>query len=152
MTTEASVSSLKRMNIFMAFSSWTYLWFSFKILSMHMRFREMEDSWHLFYCCNCKFAKFSALHFLKSVSMSLAPFDLVHSHVWGASPAPRKVGLSIMSLLLLIVVVFVEFILWSRENINISLEQPVPIFCLLMLLVSFWEKMFSLSLILLVRF
>src|SRR5581483_7356680 len=37
-------------------------------------------------------AKFSALPFNKSVSCSFAPFDLVHSDVWGPSPVSSKGG------------------------------------------------------------
>ncbi|GKD14499.1 retrovirus-related pol polyprotein from transposon TNT 1-94 [Tanacetum coccineum] len=36
-------------------------------------------------CSSCKLAKFSALSFSNSVSSSKAPFDLVHSDVWGPS-------------------------------------------------------------------
>ena len=43
-------------------------------------------------CCGCKLAKFSALPFNKSTSVSLAPFDLVHSDVWGPSPMTTKGG------------------------------------------------------------
>ncbi|CAJ2636330.1 unnamed protein product [Trifolium pratense] len=43
-------------------------------------------------CCGCKLAKFSALPFNKSVSVSKAPFDLVHSDVWGPSPILTKGG------------------------------------------------------------
>ncbi|GKC73533.1 Toll/interleukin-1 receptor domain-containing protein, partial [Tanacetum coccineum] len=34
----------------------------------------------------CKLAKFSILPFSNSISSSTAPFDLVHSYVWGPSP------------------------------------------------------------------
>jgi Pol polyprotein/gag-pre-integrase-like protein len=43
-------------------------------------------------CSGCKLAKFSALPFQNSVSSSFAPFDLVHSDVWGPSPVPTKGG------------------------------------------------------------
>ena len=43
-------------------------------------------------CCGCKLAKFSALPFYKSVFVSLAPFDLIHSDVWGPSPILTKGG------------------------------------------------------------
>ncbi|CAJ2651271.1 unnamed protein product [Trifolium pratense] len=43
-------------------------------------------------CCGCKLAKFSALPFNKSTSVSNAPFDLVHSDVWGPSSVLTKGG------------------------------------------------------------
>ncbi|KAJ9548438.1 hypothetical protein OSB04_020981 [Centaurea solstitialis] len=43
-------------------------------------------------CSACKLAKFSALPFNKSMSCSSAPFDLVHSDVWGPSPVSSKGG------------------------------------------------------------
>lgn len=43
-------------------------------------------------CCGCKLAKFSTLPFSKSVSISYAPFDLVHSDVWGPSLLLTKGG------------------------------------------------------------
>ncbi|KAJ9553465.1 hypothetical protein OSB04_017510 [Centaurea solstitialis] len=43
-------------------------------------------------CSGCKLAKFSALAFNKSMSCSFAPFDLVHSDVWGPSPVSSKGG------------------------------------------------------------
>ncbi|GJR10326.1 retrovirus-related pol polyprotein from transposon TNT 1-94 [Tanacetum coccineum] len=41
-------------------------------------------------CSGCKLAKFSALPFSNSVSSFNAPFDLVHSDVWGPSPVSIK--------------------------------------------------------------
>ena len=43
-------------------------------------------------CSGCKLAKFAALPFHKSVTYSLAPFDIVHSDVWGPAPMPTKGG------------------------------------------------------------
>ncbi|KAL2526980.1 gag pre-integrs domain-containing protein [Abeliophyllum distichum] len=43
-------------------------------------------------CSGCKLAKFSALPFNRSVSVSSSPFDLIHSDVWGPSPVPTKGG------------------------------------------------------------
>ncbi|KAJ0433138.1 putative RNA-directed DNA polymerase [Helianthus annuus] len=43
-------------------------------------------------CSGCKLAKFSALPFKKSISCSAAPFDIVHSDVWGPSPVSTKGG------------------------------------------------------------
>ncbi|GKE45884.1 gag-pol polyprotein, partial [Tanacetum coccineum] len=41
-------------------------------------------------CSGCKLSKFSALPFSNSVYSSNAPFDLVHSDVWGPSPVSTK--------------------------------------------------------------
>jgi len=46
----------------------------------------------IFDCCGCKLTKFSALPFTKSFSVSNAPFDLVHSDVWGPSSVLTKGG------------------------------------------------------------
>ena len=47
---------------------------------------------HISDCSGCKLAKFVALPFNRSVSSSSAPFDLVHSNVWGPSPISIKGG------------------------------------------------------------
>ena len=41
-------------------------------------------------CKGCKLAKFSALPFHKSTTVSSAPFDLIHFDVWGQAPLPTK--------------------------------------------------------------
>jgi hypothetical protein len=38
----------------------------------------------------CKLAKFSALTFNRSISISSSPFDLIHFDVWGPSPIGIK--------------------------------------------------------------
>ena len=43
-------------------------------------------------CSGCKLAKFSALPFNKSMSCSTAPFDIIHSDVWGPAPVSTKGG------------------------------------------------------------
>jgi len=46
----------------------------------------------IFYCSGCNLAKFSALPFNQSISVSSSPFDLIHSNVWGPSPISIKGG------------------------------------------------------------
>ncbi|GKC10617.1 gag-pol polyprotein [Tanacetum coccineum] len=43
-------------------------------------------------CSGCKLAKFPAQPFSNSISSSTAPFDLVHSDVWGPAPVSTKGG------------------------------------------------------------
>ena len=43
-------------------------------------------------CSGCKLAKFSALPFNRSISSTFAPFDLIHSDVWGPSPVITRGG------------------------------------------------------------
>jgi len=43
-------------------------------------------------CSGCKLAKFSALPFNRSISVSSSPFDLIHSDVWGPSTVSTKGG------------------------------------------------------------
>ncbi|XP_073136981.1 uncharacterized protein [Henckelia pumila] len=52
----------------------------------HLESHDISD------CSGCKLAKFSALPFYKSISFSIAPFDLVHSDVWGPYPVYTKGG------------------------------------------------------------
>jgi hypothetical protein len=49
-------------------------------------------------CSGCKLAKFSALPFNRSISVSSSPFDLIHSDVWGPSPVATKRRVSILCL------------------------------------------------------
>jgi hypothetical protein len=44
------------------------------------------------YCSRCKLAKFSALPFNQSISVSSSPFDLIHSDVWEPSSIATKGG------------------------------------------------------------
>jgi hypothetical protein len=43
-------------------------------------------------CSGCKLAKFSALPFNRSISVSSSPFDLIYSDIWGPSPVAIKGG------------------------------------------------------------
>jgi len=46
----------------------------------------------IFYCSGCNLAKFSALPFNRSISVSSSPFNLIHFDVWGPSPIATKGG------------------------------------------------------------
>ncbi|GJU32336.1 uncharacterized mitochondrial protein-like protein [Tanacetum coccineum] len=48
------------------------------------------DTHYISDCSGCKLAKFSAQPFSNSISSSTAPFDLVHSDVWGPAPVSTK--------------------------------------------------------------
>ncbi|GJY30724.1 DnaJ protein P58IPK [Tanacetum coccineum] len=58
----------------------------------HFRALGKQDARDISDCSGCKLAKFSALPFSNSFSSSNAPFDLVHSDVWGPSPVSTKGG------------------------------------------------------------
>ncbi|GJV83550.1 RNA-directed DNA polymerase, eukaryota [Tanacetum coccineum] len=81
-------------------SSAFYLWHSRLVHVSGSRLRflastgalEKLDAHDISDCSGCKLAKFSALPFDNSVSSSNAPFDLVHSDVWGPSPIYTKGG------------------------------------------------------------
>ena len=45
-----------------------------------------------FDCTSCHFGKKTKLPFNKSDSFSSAPFDLIHSDIWGPTPIPIKGG------------------------------------------------------------
>ena len=45
-----------------------------------------------FDCTSCHFGKQTKLPFSKSNSFSSAPFDLIHSDIWGPAPVPTKGG------------------------------------------------------------
>jgi len=64
----------------MAFPSRSCFIISFEIFGIHMSFRKFETC-DIFYCNRCKLAKFSALPFNRSISVSSSPFDLIHSDV-----------------------------------------------------------------------
>ena len=81
------------------FSSF-YLWHSRLgyVSSSHLKFLAPTGALGKFQthdksdCSGCKLAKFSALPFNQSVSISSSPFDMIHSNVWGPSPVPIKGG------------------------------------------------------------
>ncbi|GJR09126.1 retrovirus-related pol polyprotein from transposon TNT 1-94 [Tanacetum coccineum] len=55
-------------------------------------FRDIYDTTSSSVDFGCKLAKFSAQPFSNSISSSTAPFDLVHSDVWGPAPVSTKGG------------------------------------------------------------
>lgn len=72
------------------------------------------NSNYIFYCSDFKLAKFSALPFSKSIFVSLASFDLVHSGKDRALCAQKR-GLAIMFLLLMISLVIHGVYLMKRK-------------------------------------
>ena len=81
-------------------SSSFYLWHSRlgHVSASHLKYlvftRKLGDlqTYDISDCGDCKLEKFSVLPFNKSISYSLAPFDLVHYDVWGLSPITTRGG------------------------------------------------------------
>ena len=81
-------------------SSSFYLWHSHLGHVLFSRLRFLASTWALGNlktydisdCSGCKLAKFSALPFNRSISVSSSPFDLIRSDVWGPSPIATKGG------------------------------------------------------------
>jgi len=81
-------------------SSSFYLWHSRRghVSSSRLRFLAFTGALENLKTCDisdcngCKLAKFSALPFNLSISVSSSPFDLIHSDVWGPSPIATKGG------------------------------------------------------------
>jgi hypothetical protein len=78
-------------------SSSFYLWHSRlgHVSSSHLRFLASTGdlkTCDISDCSGCKLAKFSALPFNRSISVSSSLFDLIHSDVWGPSPVATKGG------------------------------------------------------------
>ncbi|GJV87666.1 retrovirus-related pol polyprotein from transposon TNT 1-94 [Tanacetum coccineum] len=82
------------------FSSAFYLWHSWlgHVSGSRLRFLASTgalgklDAHDISNCSGCKLAKFLALPFSNSISSSTAPFDIVHSDVWGPSSVSTKGG------------------------------------------------------------
>ena len=63
-----------------------------------------------FDCTSCHFGKQTKLPFNKSDSFSFAPFDLIHSDIWGPAPVPTEGDLNILSYLWMIFLDILRFI------------------------------------------
>jgi len=100
-----TIVDLSSFRLSLSFSSF-YLWHSRlgHVSSSRLRFfastRALENlkTCDISDCSGCKLAKFFALPFNRSISVSSSPFDLVHSDVWGPSPVAIKGGVSILYL------------------------------------------------------
>lgn len=75
----------------MTFSLRSCFVFSFEIFGLYRGIRKFQP-YNISDCSGCKLAKFSALPFNRSISVSSTPFDLIHSDVWGPSPVATKGG------------------------------------------------------------
>jgi len=81
-------------------SSSFYLWHSClcHVSSSRLRFLtstgalENLKTCDILDCSGCKLAKFYALPFNRSISVSFSSFDLIHSDIWGPSPVAIKGG------------------------------------------------------------
>jgi len=95
-TTTVDLSSFRLILL----SSSFYLWHSRlgHVSSSHLRFLasigalENLKTCDISDCSGCKLAKFSALPFNQSISVSFSPFDLIHSNIWGPSHVAIKKG------------------------------------------------------------
>jgi len=75
-----------------------YLWHSYlrHVSSSRLRFLTSIETlgnlktYDISNCSGSKLAKFSALPFNQSISVSSLPFDLIYSDVWGPSPVATK--------------------------------------------------------------
>ena len=66
-----------------------------------------------FDCTSCHFGKQTKLPFNKSDSFSSAPFDLIHSNIWGSAPVPTEGDLNILSYLWMIFLYILGFIYFT---------------------------------------
>ena len=74
----------------MACSSWSSILISSSVVSFLRSFRFNLVS--KFDCTSCHFGKQTKLPFNNSDSFSFAPFDLIHSNIWGPAPIPTEGG------------------------------------------------------------
>jgi hypothetical protein len=66
-----------------------------------------------FDCISCHLGKQTHLSFNKNEFLSSAPFDLVHSDIWGPAPVPTEGGLVILLFFLMIILVKLGYIYYS---------------------------------------
>jgi hypothetical protein len=81
-----------------------------------------------FDCVSCHLEKQTRLSFNKSESFSSAPFDLIHSDIWGPAPIPTEGGSHYFVILWMITVVILGFIFY-RKMVQTQFSCTIKTFC-----------------------
>jgi hypothetical protein len=88
-----------------------------------------------FDCVSCHLEKQTCLSFNKSESFSSAPFDLIHSDIWGPAPIPTEGGSHYFVILWMITVVILGFIFYRIDQNSLIFTRISTKWCKLNFLV-----------------